>query len=100
MAKVGFPWAAESHIREPTYLDEKAGLAAEKQNPPKAPSTDAGDKSNSPAQGKHHSLSVGKRRAGSLNTQALPRTANKGLAENRQGREVATQLQVRTIPRK
>ena len=98
MAQPGFPWAAESHVREPTYLDEKAALVAGDQNHRKTPLNEVSNTSNSPPQGRHHTLSVGKRRAGSLKAQAPPRTVAKGMTENRPGREGPTQLQVRTIP--
>ena len=99
MAQVGgFPWQAESHVREPTYLDEKAAEPAQNTSPTKAALKDVSNKSASQHQGRHHSLSLGKRRAGSLKTQPPLKPASKSMAGSKSSREGPSQLPVRTIP--
>ena len=99
MAQVGFPWQAESHVREPTYLDEKTAESLQNQNPAK-PLSDVSNKSPPRQQGRHHSRSIGKRRAGSLKSQVPPKMVTRNTLEARPAREGPTQLAVRTIPRK
>jgi hypothetical protein len=98
MAEHGFPWQAESHVREPTYLDEKAA-AANDAAPPKPALSDVSNKSTP----HHHSLrphshSIGKRKCGPVKPQPSLKSPSQTSPEPRISRSGVTQLPVRTIP--
>lgn len=97
MAQHGFPWQAESHVREPTYIDEKAE-AAQDTAPAKPALNDVSNKSTSQHQHRHHSLSIGKHRAGSLKSQRPIKSPPRPSSEFRTNKAGPTQLPVRTIP--
>jgi hypothetical protein len=98
MAEPGFPWQAESHVREPTYLDEKAAAAAHDTAPPKAALGDVSNKSTPHHSLRPHSHSIGKRKCAPVKSQSSFQSPTKPSPEPRISRSGVTQLPVRTIP--
>jgi hypothetical protein len=104
MAAAGFPWQAESHVREPTYLDEKISEKQIEGNPPEEKPVEpakhvANNTSAAPAQsGKRcsHSQS-GKRRSDSMK-RYTPTSKADTRQLNSLKREGPTQIPVRTLP--
>ncbi|KPI43668.1 Regulator of phospholipase D SRF1 [Cyphellophora attinorum] len=105
MSTAGFPWQAESHVREPTYLDEKAPVPAVPENkhpePPVArKNTVATVSPQVNGNGKHCSFKdshPGKQRANSGKAQNLNRSASSHYHPQRH-KAGPVQPPVRTLP--
>lgn len=122
MAQAGFPWSAQSQIREPSYIDEKLTEALTHKDsvvtiPEKKEAPSFGPPSHKlsvsqgtatkhivhlPFQplGKRDSASHGKRRAASLKHREAARPVFQEAGVTGGGREGASRAPVRTIPRK
>ena len=102
MAAAGFPWAAESHVREPTYLDEKVSPPAVPAAKPSETHGNIKTTASPPLQNGTKRCSIadqpqGKRRANSLKPQKANRTIARQYEPQRQ-RAGLVQLPVRTLP--
>lgn len=121
MAQGGFPWTAQSQIREPSYIDEKiAEEAVHKQSVSTLPERKEVPSFGPPSHklsisqgtvtrhvhlpfqphGKRDSSSHGRRRATSLKNRDAPRPVFQEAGVVGGGREGASRAPVRTIPRK
>jgi hypothetical protein len=100
MAAAGFPWQAESHLREPTYIDEKISESDRVENKPAdAPKHAANTTPTVPQQsGKRCSHShSGKRRSDSVKRYTpIPAAATSQATSIK--REAPSQIPVRTLP--
>jgi len=100
MAAAGFPWQAQSQVREPTYLDEKSVEPARSES--RTIESHQNDTINSSAQPQHHAKRCsnsynGKQRANSVKKYPPPIVA--GARNSTEGsRKQSSPLPVRTLP--